>query len=113
MIASNGTAVFQITTIALLSDRNLAPARLIAVNSDHQHDRDDEPVAVEQARSARLVSMLKCCVHPVDAVDVGDRGEHLDRRDEHRLQPGRPAGGEAGDRAVRVVREAPEPPATG
>ena len=33
MIASNGTAVFQSTTIALLSDMNLAPARLIAVNS--------------------------------------------------------------------------------
>ena len=32
MIASNGTAVFQITTIALLSDMNLAPARLTPVN---------------------------------------------------------------------------------
>ena len=31
-MASSGTAVFQITTIALLSDMNFAPARLIAVN---------------------------------------------------------------------------------
>ena len=31
-IARSGTAVFQITTIALLSDMNLAPARFTAVN---------------------------------------------------------------------------------
>jgi hypothetical protein len=32
MIASTGTAVFQMTTIELLSDMKCAPARLIAVN---------------------------------------------------------------------------------
>ena len=32
-IARNGTSVFQITTIVLLSDRNFAPARLTAVNT--------------------------------------------------------------------------------
>ena len=32
-MASSGTAVFHSTTITLLSDMNLAPARLIAVNT--------------------------------------------------------------------------------
>ena len=47
-MAQEGTAVFQITTTALLSDMNLAPARFIAVNRTISSDRDDEPASVQQ-----------------------------------------------------------------
>jgi len=55
--ARNGTSVFQITTNALLSDMNFAPARLIAVNTIIR------PIATTRPRplsSPALSSMLKC-----------------------------------------------------
>ena len=88
----------------LLSDRNFAPARLIAVNTIIKSDRDDEPGAVEQARIVEHVEVRRGPTSTLLMYVIAR--EHLDRRDEHRLQPRRPAGGEAGDRAVAVVGDA-------
>ena len=72
----------------------------------HQDQRDGEPGAVQEAGVlADLVDHVEVLIDPADAVDVGDRRQHLEGRDEDRLQPGRPSGDEAGDRAVRVAAE--------
>ena len=102
------------TTIALLSERNFAPARFIAVKRIIRITATTSPEPLSRpALASDLVDHVEVHVHPADAVDVGDRGEHFDGRDEDGLQPRRPSGGEAGDRAVGVIRESAPAPATG
>ena len=59
-MARTGTAVFQMTTITLLSDRNLAPARFIAVNSTIKTRATTRPVPLRSpALSPTLLIILK------------------------------------------------------
>ena len=61
-MARNGTAVFQITTTVLLSERNSAPIRFIAVNSSIRITATTRPRVLS---SWELFSMAKwSCTHP-------------------------------------------------
>ena len=59
--ARTGTAVFQTTTTELLSDRNFAPARFIAVKSTMRINATTSPLPFKRpALSPVLAIMLKC-----------------------------------------------------
>src|SRR5215510_150210 len=56
----NGTAVFQTTTMTLLSERNFAPARLIDVNTAIRTSATTSPVPLSRPASGPVLwSMLK------------------------------------------------------
>ncbi len=66
MIASSGTAVFQITTTELLSDMNLAPARFSAVNRTMPRVATMRPWPLSRpAFEPDSYSMLKCLCTPL------------------------------------------------
>ena len=80
----------------------------------HADGRHDEPQPVQQPLfAAALVDHVEVFLYPGEAVRVRDRRKHFDRRDQDRLQPGRPSSDEAGERSVRKVRESSGSPGDG
>ena len=99
-IVSNGTSVFQMTTIELLSAMKLAPARFITVNSTMPSVATMRPLVLSTDVSPLTFNMAKLLIDPMDAVHIRDRGEDLDGSDRDCLQPRRPACDKAGERTV-------------